>query len=75
MEVKESENMRVGGKIRYAEIQASKLRISIAVLMTIFGTAVGQAYKMRCHHSVTTISVDGTLLIRTLSDASAQTHS
>lgn len=39
-------------EIRYAEIQASNLRISIAALMTIFGAPVGQAYEISCcHHS------------------------
>lgn len=69
-EGKESEYRR--REIRYAEIQASKLRISVAVLMTTFGEAVGQACKIRCHHGVGTIS-DG--LIGTLPGASTQTHS
>lgn len=44
-EEKETENS--GLRIRYAEIQASNLWISIAVLMTIFDTPVGQAYEIR----------------------------
>lgn len=44
---------RAGEKeIGYAEIQATNLMISIALLMTVFDTPVGQAYKIRCcHHS------------------------